>query len=267
MSVEHIKIKINSLKNSSSLLIDIISNDTYFTEKIIEKNIQIKNLKYKLSINLIDNLNRMVKSKFMPTNPLLKAQNLKEILVDFNFNDSTFEINNLDKNNVYRVTIQLVEAGKNEYFYSPEIIHKNSNVLIVNTIHGEINQDKINQIHQIKHKKKIFCNSEKDAIKIVNNEIVFQELDNILPFEDIKSLTMENRIYKNIENFTNSNYKFSKKMTEERKKKIIYKANSQIYFEEKMIKNGIDLNKNKFLNNEWFMGPIYSYDNNYKNFI
>ena len=64
-----------------------------------------------------------------------------------------------------------------------------------------------------------------------------------------------------------SNSKFSKKMTDERKKKVLFGTNTQIFFEEKIMKNNINPNKNPFLKNEWFMGGIYSYDKNYKKYI
>jgi hypothetical protein len=105
---------------------------------------------------------------------------------------------------------------------------------------------------------------------IPNHQIGFQELDDMLTLKEIKSMTLENRNFKGIDKFINSNTKFNKKMTDERKKKVLYGTEAKIFFEEKMLKNNKKLNypdENPFMKNEWFMGPIYSYDKNYKKLI
>ncbi len=83
--------------------------------------------------------------------------------------------------------------------------------------------------------------------------------------DDIKKFTYEGRTYEDIEQFINSKNKASKLLTDERKKKIIFSTQSRIHFEDKIEYENEQ--KNPFMKNEWFMGPIYSYDYNYEKYI
>lgn len=89
-------------------------------------------------------------------------------------------------------------------------------------------------------------------------------LNNILNEDDIKKFTYEGRTYENIEQFIDSRAKASKLLTEQRKKKILFSTQSKIHFEDKI--EGVNEEKNPFMKNEWFMGPIYSYDYNYNKY-
>ena len=112
--------------------------------------------------------------------------------------------------------------------------------------------------------KKIFSKSEKDNIKYVDANTNLNGLNSILDKKDIKKFTYEGRTYENIEQFIDSKNKASKLLTEQRKKKIIFSTQSKIHFEDKIEeKNG---EPNPFMKNEWFMGPIYSYDYNYNKY-
>jgi hypothetical protein len=59
-------------------------------------------------------------------------------------------------------------------------------------------------------------------------------------------------------------------MTEDRQKRVIYSTNAILQFEEKFnfkVRAGENIvPENPFLKNEWFMGPLYSYDLNYKQY-
>ena len=119
--------------------------------------------------------------------------------------------------------------------------------------------------NQIFSKKKIFSKSEKDNIKYVEANTKLNELNDILDTDDIKKFTHENRTYENIEQFINSKNKASKLLTEQRKKKIVFSTQSRMHFEDKIEYENEE--ENPFMKNEWFMGPIYSYDYNYEKYI
>ena len=118
---------------------------------------------------------------------------------------------------------------------------------------------------EIFSKKKIFSKSEKDNIKYIEANTKLNELNDILDMDDIKKFTHENRTYENIEQFINSKNKASKLLTEQRKKKIVFSTQSRMHFEDKIEYENDE--ENPFMKNEWFMGPIYSYDYNYEKYI
>ena len=113
-------------------------------------------------------------------------------------------------------------------------------------------------------KKKVFSKSEKDNIKYVEANTKLNELNSILDIDDIKKFTHENRTYENIDQFINSKNKASKLLTEQRKKKIVFSTQSRMHFEDKIEYENEE--ENPFMKNEWFMGPIYSYDYNYEKY-
>jgi hypothetical protein len=259
-----LEIKLKTYK-TDNITLCITNRDIYFTEKIIAQNIQIQNLIFKLQINNLDKIESVIKSKFIPK--YVKSFNTRIEYFEFSFDDKEVIISNLNKDYLYNISIELVEkipASQNE------IPHKSSNIVHLNTKYGIITQERIIELNKSKFAKKIICASEKDAIREVENQIGFQELDDMLTLKEIKSMTLENRNFKGIDKFINSNTKFNKKMTDERKKKVLYGTEAKIFFEEKMLKNNKKLNypdENPFMKNEWFMGPIYSYDKNYKKLI
>ena len=141
-----------------------------------------------------------------------------------------------------------------------------SNEILFNSKVGLITEKYINAMNrEIFRKKKIFSKSEKDNMKYVGATTKLSGLDSILDEKDIKKFTYEGRTYDNIEQFINSRCKASKLLTDERKKKIIFSTQSKIHFEDKIEYENEE--KNPFMKNEWFMGPIYSYDYNYEKYI
>jgi hypothetical protein len=269
MFKDKLEIKLKSY-DKDSFTITIDNNDTSFTEKIIEQNIIISNLYYKITLRLLDKLDSIIKSKYLPK--YVKSNDEKFIYINYSFNEVEYKFMETKKENVYKVSVDLVEKynlkiNDSDEKNKIENHHKSSNLLIFNNAHGIISEEKILDLNKLRYKKKIICDSEKDAIKGVQLEIQYNELEGILPLEDIKSLTIENRLFTGMDKFINSNNKFSRIMTSDRKKKVLFGTKSKVLFDEKMIKNSIYGDKNPFMKNEWFMGPIYSYDKNYKKYI
>jgi len=245
--------------------ISIINNDTNLTEKIISKNIQFKNLFYNLQIIKLDLINNIIQNNFFPSNiyinnPIIINKLYKPV--------DKFYIDlppNLSTEYLYRINVNLIEKINNL-----ENIILKSNAIYFNLRKGEITEKLLNKLHKERYEKKIYSKSEKDNIKNLKAELCINNLDNFLDKNDLEKFTFENRYYPNIKNFVNSNYKVSKLMTNIRKKKVLFSTTTENFFDNKIDINNLDNKnniKNPFLKNEWFMGPIYSYDNNYEKII
>ena len=184
----------------------------------------------------------------------------KEIFTELSNNE---ERKIFDPSNLYKLKVSLISKIPNSQF---ENVINNSNEILFNPKVGLVTEKYVDRMNrQIFMKKKIFSKSEKDNIKYVEATTKLSGLDNILDSEDIKKFTHEGRTYENIEQFINSKYKASKLLTDQRKKKIIFSTQSRIHFEDKIEYENEQ--KNPFMKNEWFMGPIYSYDYNYEKYI
>lgn len=239
----------------------LINNDTSLTEKIIANNIQFSNLKYKITMVQMTELSNAIKCNHLQqyyANPIEKTQ-----FIPFSPKDLTIEVNDLNPNCIYKISAELIEqiaSISNPLLYSNEIM--------ITPRYGLVTQELISKLHHERYKiRKNLCKSEKDSLKYIDNEIHYNELETVLPTRDIKSLTYQGRLYDDIDQFINSNNKCSKLMTDERKKKVLYSTQSRFFFENKMDRNLIKMEDNPFMKNEWFMGPVYSYDYNYNKYI
>ena len=258
---------------SPSYKLSIKNLDNFLSEKIIRQNIDFKDLFYKTSIYILDNLQKVIRSNFIPIYPV--NQNIMQrdmflmnkfvpgkqtIITELTDNEERIPFDPL---NLYKLKVSLVYKIPNSQF---ENQINTSNEILFNPKVGEVTQKYVDTMNrQMFSKKKIFSKSEKDNIKYVKAATALSGLDNILDEKDIKKFTHEGRTYENIEQFVNSKYKASKLLTDQRKKKIIFSTQSRIHFEDKIeYENEM---KNPFMKNEWFMGPIYSYDHNYEKYI
>jgi len=258
---------------SPSFKLSIKNLDNFLSEKIIRQNIDFKDLFYKTSIYILDNFQKVIRSNFIPIYPM--NQNIQQrdlflmnqfvpgkqiIITELTDNEERILF---DPANLYKLKVSLVSKIPNSQF---ENQINTSNEILFNPKVGEVTQKYVDTMNrQMFSKKKIFSKSEKDNIKYVKAATTLSGLDNILDEKDIKKFTHEGRTYENIEQFINSKYKASKLLTDQRKKKIIFSTQSRIHFEDKIeYENEM---KNPFMKNEWFMGPIYSYDHNYEKYI
>lgn len=258
---------------SPAYKLSIKNLDNFLSEKIIRQNIDFKDLFYKTSIYILDKLQNVIRSNFIPIYPV--NQNImqrdlflmnkfvpgKQILItELTDNEERIPF---DPINLYKLKVSLVYKISNSQF---ENQINTSNEILFNPKVGEVTQKYVDTMNrEMFSKKKIFSKSEKDNIKYVKAATALSGLDNILDEKDIKKFTHEGRTYENIEQFINSKYKASKLLTDQRKKKIIFSTQSRIHFEDKIeYENEM---KNPFMKNEWFMGPIYSYDHNYEKYI
>jgi len=258
---------------SPAYKLSIKNLDNFLSEKIIRQNIDFKDLFYKTSIYILDKLQNVIRSNFIPIYPV--NQNImqrdlflmnkfvpgKQILItELTDNEERIPF---DPINLYKLKVSLVYKIPNSQF---ENQINTSNEILFNPKVGEVTQKYVDTMNrEMFSKKKIFSKSEKDNIKYVKAATALSGLDNILDEKDIKKFTHEGRTYENIEQFINSKYKASKLLTDQRKKKIIFSTQSRIHFEDKIeYENEM---KNPFMKNEWFMGPIYSYDHNYEKYI
>ena len=258
---------------SPSFKLSIKNLDNFLSEKIIRQNIDFKDLFYKTSIYILDNFQKVIRSNFIPIYPVNQNMLQRDLFLMNQFvpgkqiiitqlTDNEERIL-FDPANLYKLKVSLVAKIPNSQF---ENQINTSNEILFNPKVGEVTQKYVDTMNrQMFSKKKIFSKSEKDNIKYVKAATTLSGLDNILDEKDIKKFTHEGRTYENIEQFINSKYKASKLLTDQRKKKIIFSTQSRIHFEDKIeYENEM---KNPFMKNEWFMGPIYSYDHNYEKYI
>ena len=250
-----------------SYKLNIINLDNFLTEKIISKKISLKNLYYKTIIYDFGDLQKIIRANFIPkyflSENFLEEKYIPgkiELITEFTDNEKKLNLNPL---NLYKIKTYLISKIPN-LNYDEEI--NTSNEILFNLKLGVITlKDIEKQNEKIFSKKKIFSKSEKDNIKYVEANTKLNELNDILDTDDIKKFTHENRTYENIEQFINSKNKASKLLTEQRKKKIVFSTQSRMHFEDKIEYENEQ--ENPFMKNEWFMGPIYSYDYNYEKYI
>ena len=246
----------------------VITNlDNFLTEKIIAKKIALKNLYYKTIVYDFGDLQKIIRANLIPkyflSEDFLEEKYIPgkiELISEFTENQKKLNLNPL---NLYKIKTYLISKIPN-LNYDEEI--NTSNEILFNPKLGVITlKDIEKQNEKIFSKKKIFSKSEKDNIKYVEANTKLNELNDILDTDDIKKFTHENRTYENIEQFINSKNKASKLLTEQRKKKIVFSTQSRMHFEDKIEYENDQ--ENPFMKNEWFMGPIYSYDYNYEKYI
>ena len=252
---------LNTKLQKTNLKLKIVNKSTSLTEIIIQKNIQFKDLQFKIVLTQFEEISTVIKSNYLQT--LYPNQKTKDSYISYTSRDFTIELNDLLFNYIYKVNVSLVEKIPNTTIEN-EMLH--SNTLVFNPLFGIVTQKLIEKLYKDKYKpKKYLSKSEKDNAKSVANEMKLRELDNLLNEKDIKTFTYEGRTYDNIKQFVNSKYKASKLMTEKRKKKVLFSTHSDMYFSHKMDTN--EEKENPFMKNSWFMGPIYSYDYNYDKYI
>ena len=254
---------------SPSFKLSITNLDNFLSEKIIYRNISFNNLFYKTYIYNLDDFQKIIRANLIPKYPSSQQEKFflnkyipgkQTIIVELTNNEESIKF---DPSILYKLRVSLISKTPNSV-YENEI--NTSNELLFNPKVGLITEKYIDRMNrQIFSKKKILSKSEKDNIKYVQATTKLSGLDNILDSDDIKKFTYEGRTYEDIEQFINSKYKASKLLTDERKKKIIFSTQSRIHFEDKIEYENEQ--KNPFMKNEWFMGPIYSYDYNYEKYI
>ena len=241
--------------------LSIVNNDLFLTEKIIEKNIQLKDLKYKTKIIQLDEFSKIIKSNFLQE--YYPSQQILFYYKDYSNKEIYLDLKELNRDYLYKIETSLVEIIpnsklENEFYKSSQILFYPKKGLITKKI--------INQLYKERYKpKRFFSKSEKDNIKNLNSKMKMEGLDNFLNNRTIKNLTYEGRTYDNINQFVDSKYKVSKLMTDIRKQKVLFSTQTHLFFDEKT-KYTKKENKDPFLKNEWFMGPIYSYDYNYNKY-
>lgn len=271
INIKLIKVQKNLKEKRKYLLpsykLAIINLDNFLTEKIIEKKIALKNLYYKTIVYDFGDLQKIIRANLIPkyflSEDFLEEKYIPgkiELITEFTENQKKLNLNPL---NLYKIKTYLISKIPN-LNYDEEI--NTSNEILFNPKLGVITlKDIEKQNEKIFSKKKIFSKSEKDNIKYVEANTKLNELNDILDTDDIKKFTHENRTYENIEQFINSKNKASKLLTEQRKKKIVFSTQSRMHFEDKIEYENDQ--ENPFMKNEWFMGPIYSYDYNYEKYI
>ena len=271
INIKLIKVQRNPKKKRKYLYpsykLSIRNNDNFLTEKIIAKKLSLKNLYYKTIIYDYGDLQKIIRANFIPkyyiSESFLEEKYIPgkiELITEFTDNEKKINFNVL---NLYKIKTYLVSKIPN-LNYDEEI--NTSNEILFNPKQGVITlKDIEKQNENIFSKKKIFSKSEKDNIKYVEANTKLNELNDIIDIDDIKKFTHENRTYENIEQFINSKNKASKLLTEQRKKKIVFSTQSRMHFEDKIEYENEQ--ENPFMKNEWFMGPIYSYDYNYEKYI
>ena len=250
-----------------SYKLSITNYDNFLTEKILEKKLSVKNLYYKTIIYDFGDFQKIIRANLIPkyflTENFLEEKYIPgklELITEFTNNEKKI---NFNVSNLYKIKTYLVSKIPN-LNYDEEI--NTSNQILFNPKIGVITEKYIERRNsEIFSKKKVFSKSEKDNIKYVEANTKLNELNNILDIDDIKKFTHENRTYENIDQFINSKNKASKLLTEQRKKKIVFSTQSRMHFEDKIEYENEE--ENPFMKNEWFMGPIYSYDYNYEKYL
>jgi len=249
-----------------SYKLSITNCDNFLTEKILEKKLSLKNLYYKTIIYDFGDFQKIIRANLIPkyflSQYFLEEKYIPgklELITEFTNNEKKI---NFNASNLYKIKTYLVSKIPN-LNYDEEI--NTSNQILFNPKIGVITEKYIERMNsEIFSKKKVFSKSEKDNIKYVEANTKLNELNSILDIDDIKKFTHENRTYENIDQFINSKNKASKLLTEQRKKKIVFSTQSRMHFEDKIEYENEE--ENPFMKNEWFMGPIYSYDYNYEKY-
>ena len=249
-----------------SYKLSITNCDNFLTEKILEKKLSLKNLYYKTIIYDFGDFQKIIRANLIPkyflSQCFLEEKYIPgklELITEFTNNEKKI---NFNASNLYKIKTYLVSKIPN-LNYDEEI--NTSNQILFNPKIGVITEKYIERMNsEIFSKKKVFSKSEKDNIKYVEANTKLNELNSILDIDDIKKFTHENRTYENIDQFINSKNKASKLLTEQRKKKIVFSTQSRMHFEDKIEYENEE--ENPFMKNEWFMGPIYSYDYNYEKY-
>ena len=250
-----------------SYKLSITNLDNFLTEKIISKNISLKNLYYKTVIYDYGDLQKIIRANLIPkyfiSEYFIEEKYIPgklELITEFTNNEKKI---NFNYSNLYKIKTYLISKIPN-ITYDEEI--NTSNQILFNPKKGVITEKYIERMNsEIFCKKKVFSKTEKDNIKYIEANTKLNELNNILDIDDIKKFTHENRTYENIDQFINSKNKASKLLTDQRKKKIVFSTQSRMHFEDKIEYENEE--ENPFMKNEWFMGPIYSYDYNYEKYI
>ena len=256
-----------------SFKLSITNLDNFLSEKIFYRNISFNNLYYKTYILNLGDFQTIIRANSIPKYPSFQNSLQQEqfllnkyipgkltIIVELTNNEERIKF---DPSILYKLKVCLISKIDNS-LYENEI--NKSNEILFNPKVGLITEKYIDRMNrQIFSKKKLLSKSEKDNIKYVQATTKLSGLDNILDNDDIKKFTYEGRTYQDIEEFINSKNKASKLLTDQRKKKIIFSTQSKIHFEDKIEYENDQ--KNPFMKNEWFMGPIYSYDYNYEKYI
>jgi hypothetical protein len=262
------------LGNGSSLPLILFNKDTNFSTRIIKENINTADLFYQINIYLLGDILEVIRSKYIPQSRSEKYY-LKTRRVNFDFSEAiALNLQDLGVKILYKIDISLIHEVKDEYKFFNDLTETRtiytSNSILFNPKYGEVTIDNLMSLHKQVFGKKIFSKSEKETVEIVNDAVTARGLENVLSKKDVKRLTFEGRNHGDIEGFKNAKFKFSKLMSEDRQKRVIYSANAILHFEEKFLnkvrsgENGTE--ENPFLKNEWFMGPLYSYNSNYKQY-
>ena len=242
-------------KTLNSIKLKIENKDLFFSEKLIRDSVNFNDLIYKLTLKDYGPIREIIKKKEIPKE--VQLNKIKIIQIDYKM-ELEFTISDLDSFNCYEILIEAVDKTSNHSNNSnKQKVYATSNEIIANTKYEmtEFFDSARNFVYKIN--KSILCKSEKELVdKVINRN----EIPHGLSEKEVKKFVFESRNHTNTKDFINSKYKFSKRMTEERKNKIVFSTNTEIIFNEKFK----DKDKNPFMKNEWFMGGIYAYDYNYE---
>lgn len=170
---------------SPAYKLSIKNLDNFLSEKIIRQNIDFKDLFYKTSIYILDKLQNVIRSNFIPIYPV--NQNImqrdlflmnkfvpgKQILItELTDNEERIPF---DPINLYKLKVSLVYKIPNSQF---ENQFNTSNEILFNPKVGEVTQKYVDTMNrEMFSKKKIFSKSEKDNIKYVKAATALSGLD------------------------------------------------------------------------------------------
>ena len=160
-----------------------------------------------------------------------------------------------DKKQLLVFTSNNGNVGVNEYGVSLEYA-------------GEPHRERNKQKEQGPH-----GNEFKDAPGVCKSEKLFGEKFDNDPYlvklvggkKVLQKALMDGRKARNLNEYLNQNYKFArpKEHQNERLKRALVYGNAMIQLNKKGISNGDIHEGREYFENNWGMGPFYSYDNNY----
>ena len=243
-------------KSLSTIKLKITNKDNFLSEKLLSQNISIKDVKYKVIVKDLGSVDSIIKYNFIPS----YSSNSKQLFFDYK-RELLIDLTNLDYNNSYQINACLV--GKKD---NVETILGSSNDLNANT-KIDLNQFINSTKSKLKRKPNILADSERDVLNLTKANPV---LTNFIEQKKIKSYILNARNFDNLSTFIDNKNKASKLFTQERKDKILISNEINEFFDDKynlnlQLKN-LKSKENPFMKNEWFMGPIYSYNENYKKY-
>ena len=242
-----ITLEVKFLKMPQNYLKVLITNtDRNFSSTLSSRHLSFADLSFEITFRKVDTYKNCLKAKQIPS-----FVSLTRIVRKFvSYAPQTETLQQLNPEFIYEIQVSLIDLKNNEVLAESinQYFHYKTKI-----------EEKFDKYGFIKPtKSKILSQSEKDVYDAVKKETRFMGLDTLLPEKDIRQFVFNARDSRSIGTFVKSEFKYSNPSKEDTLKKMLFAKSTNLFFDDVY---GIE---NKFMRNEWGLGPIYAYDGNYK---